>query len=122
VAFHGFVPDAERLRLLSEAHCFALLSAGEGLPMAVLEALACGTPAVVSEGCHLPEIDEVGGIETDGSAEATAAALVRLLGDEALRRRLSDGAREFAAAFRADAVLPRLEAELQRIARRTTDQ
>jgi glycosyltransferase involved in cell wall biosynthesis len=122
VAFHGFVPDAERVRLLSQAHCFALLSAGEGLPMAVLEALACGTPAVVSEGCHLPEIDGVAGIETDGSAEAAAAAIVRLLGDEALHGRLAAGARDFAAAFRADAVLPRLEAELQRIARRTPAQ
>jgi glycosyltransferase involved in cell wall biosynthesis len=90
--------------------------------MAVLEALACGTPAVISQGCHLPEIDDVAGIETDGSAAAAAAAIVRVCADAALRERLGEGARAFAAGFRAEAVLPRLEGELQRIARRTTAQ
>ena len=81
VTFHGLVSEDEKVRALASAHVFALLSASEGLPITVLEALACETPVVISPGCGLPEVDGVAGIVTDGSAEGAADALLALLRD-----------------------------------------
>jgi glycosyltransferase involved in cell wall biosynthesis len=112
VHFHGFVSAEEKQRLLTQAHCFALLSRAEGLPMATLEAMACGTPVVVSEGCHIPEVHGRAGLVTDGSPAATAAALTQLLGDPAEHARLAEGAKAFAHGFRHEVVLPQMEALL----------
>ncbi|HEU4974347.1 MAG TPA: glycosyltransferase [Baekduia sp.] len=116
VTFHGFVSAEEKLRLLASAHAFALLSAAEGLPMASLEAMACGAPAVLSTGCHVPEVHDVAGLVTDGSPEATAPALVALLSDAALRQRLSTGAKAFAAQFRREVVMPQMVELFERLA------
>ena len=110
VRFHGFIPAADKLALLRRAHVFALLSQAEGLPMAALEAMACGTPVVLSEGCHYPEVHDRGGLVTDGGAPATAAALVDVLSDPARRAALGEGARAAAAEFRREAVMPRMVA------------
>jgi glycosyltransferase involved in cell wall biosynthesis len=72
VAFRGLIPEEEKGRALARAHVFALLSAAEGLPVAALEAMACGTPVVLSPGCGLPEVDGVAGIVCDGSASGAA--------------------------------------------------
>jgi glycosyltransferase involved in cell wall biosynthesis len=45
---------ADKARLLAEARFMALPSFSEGLPMAILEAWAAGTPALMSEACNLP--------------------------------------------------------------------
>lgn len=116
VRFHGFVSIEEKLRILAGAHVSALLSASEGLPIAALEAMACGTPVVLSEGCHLPEVDDVAGIVVPGSAEEVAGALVALLGDDARRARLSTGAIAFAAEFRRELVMPRMIGAFERLA------
>jgi glycosyltransferase involved in cell wall biosynthesis len=108
VDFRGFVSAEEKLRLLATAHCFALLSAAEGLPMAALEAMACGTAVVLSEGCHIPEVHERAGLVTDGTPERSAEAITTLLRDEARRERLAEGARGFAAEFRRETVMPRM--------------
>jgi glycosyltransferase involved in cell wall biosynthesis len=117
VTFHGFVGAEEKLRVLATAHVSSLLSAAEGLPMAALEAMACGTPVVLSTGCHVPEVHEVGGLVTDGSPAATAPALVDLLTDDRHRERLGAGARAFAAEFRREAVMPRMVALFEGLAR-----
>jgi glycosyltransferase involved in cell wall biosynthesis len=117
VAFRGFVSAEEKLRVLATAHVSSLLSAAEGLPMAALEAMACGTPAVLSTGCHIPEMHEVGGLVTDGSPQSTAPALVDLLTNAERRARLGEGARAFAADFRREVVMPRMVALFEELAR-----
>jgi polysaccharide biosynthesis protein PelF len=114
--FHGFVEVSEKLRVLRSAHVSALLSQSEGLPMAALEAMACGTPVVLSHGCHLDEIHEQAGLVTPGSADGAAAALVRMLTDAPLRRRFSGGAVTFAERFRRETVMPQMIAVLQDLA------
>jgi glycosyltransferase involved in cell wall biosynthesis len=116
VRFHGFVAIEEKLRILARAHVSALLSASEGLPIAALEAMACGTPVVLSAGCHLPEVHDRGGLVVPGSAEEAATALVELLGDDARRARLGAGARTFAAEFRRELVMPRMLAAFEALA------
>lgn len=85
------VPD-----LLSAADCFVLPSLWEGMPNAVLEAMACGLPTVATAVDGTTEIIEH---ETSGllvpPAEAAplATALQRVLVDPELRKRLAAQAR-----------------------------
>jgi len=54
-SFIGPVYGAEKHRLLREARYMVLPSHSEGLPMAVLEAWAAGTPTIMTSECNLPE-------------------------------------------------------------------
>ena len=75
-----------------------LTSRFEGSPNALLEAMACGLPAVVSDASPGP-LELIGAQEDAGlivpveDAEATASAIVRLATDNALRIRLGEAAR-----------------------------
>jgi glycosyltransferase involved in cell wall biosynthesis len=74
----------------------------DGLPVALLEAMGCGCPVIAS---RLPGLDEAvedgvsGLLVTPGDADQLAGALRRLLEDEPLRRRLSEGAVQRAQGF-----------------------
>ena len=116
VAFRGLIPEEEKGRALASAHVFALLSASEGLPITPLEALACGTPVVLSPGCGLPQVDGVAGIVCDGTAAGAAEALLALLRDPARALALGEAGRELAAAYRRETVVPELLALLERVA------
>ena len=116
VDFRGFISPEEKRVALTRAHAVCLFSRSEGLPLAAIEAMACGTPVVISEGTNLPEADEVAGVVFDGTPEAGAEAIVALMGDAALREHLGDGAHEFAARFDRAAVMPRMEALFRELA------
>jgi len=60
VRFLGLKPQFEIARLLQACDLFAMSSAYEGMPMALLEALGCGTPAVVTD------VGEVKRVVTNG--------------------------------------------------------
>jgi glycosyltransferase involved in cell wall biosynthesis len=116
VAFRGLIPEGEKAGALGSAHVFALLSASEGLPITPLEALACGTPVVLSPGCGLPQVDGVGGIVCDGTAADAADALLALLRDPERARQLGKAGRRLAAGYRREKVVPELVALLERVA------
>jgi glycosyltransferase involved in cell wall biosynthesis len=89
---------------LSKAAVFVLPSVREGLGIAVIEAQAAGVPVVVSDAGGLPEVvtHDVTGllvplermeVGTQVRPEDLAAAVLRLLKDEQLARRLSVAAR-----------------------------
>jgi glycosyltransferase involved in cell wall biosynthesis len=52
----GAVSQAELARHLRESRLFLMTSVSEGLPKAILEALACGTPIVVTTACNVNDI------------------------------------------------------------------
>jgi glycosyltransferase involved in cell wall biosynthesis len=87
-------------RLLKTADIYAQPSRWEGLSMAVLEALASGSPIVASNVAGLAEVvADAGLLFPAGDHAQLAICLRRLLEDPELRQRLSRAARERAQAF-----------------------
>ena len=77
----------DKLAALTDATCFCLPSRQEGFSVAVVEAMACGVPVVISEACHFPEVAQAGaGLIVPLSAARFSAALAALLDDPRLAR------------------------------------
>ena len=95
----SYVTDRPRMRRwLSAADAYLITSRTEGMPVAPLEAMACGLPVVSSDAHGLPDIfaagEEHGGIVTAREdVDAIVTALERLASDPDLRSRLGRAAR-----------------------------
>lgn len=105
------VHDPATLRdLLSAGDVYVFPSRGEGFPVALQEAVACGLPVVAADASGVREIvgtDDLaaGVIVPRGEPDELAAALSRLLADSSLRRTLARRARPRAEqSFSLDAV------------------
>lgn len=85
-------PSARHLRALD---VFVLSSGWEGLPIAILEALACGVPQVATEVGGTGEAvgPDTGLLVPPHDPAALADALADLLSDGDLRRRMADASR-----------------------------
>ena len=97
----GFVPDPDLPALYNAADLFVLASRRqdllvEGFGISCVEASACGLPVIGSRSGGIPEAIREGEtgllVEPDDPAAVTAA-VVRVLEDEALRRRLGAAGR-----------------------------
>ena len=98
--FLGRVEDSELLFLLNAARCLTLPTHYEGFGLPPLEAMACGTPVVVSNVASLPEVVGDAGLLVDPNAwEELAVALWRVLTDEELVRELRQKGQQRAALF-----------------------
>ena len=96
VALPGWMGGADKQRELALAQVFCLPSHAEGLPMALLEAMAAAKAVVASTVGGIPEAVADGAdgrLVAPGDAAALAGALGALLNDSALRARLGDQAR-----------------------------
>jgi glycosyltransferase involved in cell wall biosynthesis len=112
VHYGGALDHSSALEAFRRATVYVLPSVNEPFGMTVLEALAEGTPVVCTDSCGIAEelTSRQAAMVTDSSPEALAAAVIRLLGDEALRRRLVDaGHRAIEEVFSIRAVVDRLE-------------
>jgi glycosyltransferase involved in cell wall biosynthesis len=82
-------PDADLVALYNLAAVFVLPSHYEGFGLTVLEAMACGTPAIISDRGSLPEIAGGAALEIDPDDPAELAdAIERVLKDSALQHDL----------------------------------
>ncbi len=89
VLFPGFVPDEELPVLYSAADVLVTPSFYEGFGLPALEAMACGTPVIVSDVSSLPEVVGDAGVRIDPRDEAgLAEAMVHVVQDSALRAAL----------------------------------
>jgi glycosyltransferase involved in cell wall biosynthesis len=80
VTFTGNLEGDLRLAALAAAELFVHPSFSEGFSMAVLEALACRLPVLLTPACNFREATEAGAaIEVSPDAQGTAAGLVELL-------------------------------------------
>lgn len=95
----GTLAETEVLRLVQSADVFVLPSVGygEAAPVAVMEAMACGTPVVCSIIGGTPELvrdGEDGFLVAQRDVAGLTGALRRLATDRDLHARLSHAARE----------------------------
>jgi glycosyltransferase involved in cell wall biosynthesis len=98
VSFRG--SSAEVADFLRASDTFLLSSHGEGMSNALLEAMGCGLPCLVSSSVG-GAAELLGGARgmplPDGDVEAWAQAIRRLAADPALRQRTGSAARAFVA-------------------------
>ena len=91
VRFTGFVDDDDLPAVYSGAALFVFPSLHEGFGLPLLEAMACGVPVVTSNISSMPEVAGDAAVLVDPRDEQSlAAAIARLLRDEALRDRLRE--------------------------------
>ena len=96
--FTGFVSDEEKRALLRRADILAMASPAELQCIAALEALACGTPVVVSDQVALPELLDGGknGVSFHyPDVNDLARKIDELLNDEPRRRQMGRAARQW---------------------------
>lgn len=104
----GMEPDAVRFvqpgrevaRYMNGLDIFCLPSKGEGASIVVGEALASGVPAIANDVGSLRDTvidDQTGFLNKSSSAEELAALMLKLAADPALRARLGEKGRTFAA-------------------------
>jgi glycosyltransferase involved in cell wall biosynthesis len=104
--FAGMLTGHEKLAALGGADVFVLSSYSEGFSMAILEAISCGLPVIVTHQCHFPEVAEArAGLVIEPDVEQLAAALENLLNEPELRQEMgSNGRRLLAEKFTWDKV------------------
>jgi glycosyltransferase involved in cell wall biosynthesis len=110
VLFTGMRDDVDVL--LPAFDVFALSSRFEGLPIALVEALAAGLPSVVTSVGGVPEVvthGQEGLVIAPGSAEALADAVGILLSDDGLRRRMARAALDRSRSFDIRRAVRRIE-------------
>jgi D-inositol-3-phosphate glycosyltransferase len=92
--------------LFRRADVFVLASGGENFGLVAAEAAAVGTPVIVSDRTGIAASFRDGeALVVPYATEETVAAVDRVLRDDALRRRLSEGALRAAARSTWDAVV-----------------
>lgn len=95
VAFLGFQPDVRAY--LRAADIFVLTSDKEGMPLSILEAMACGLPCVVTRvggNAELVTDGAEGYLLPPGDANAIGRTLRELIGQTELRDAMSAAARK----------------------------
>jgi glycosyltransferase involved in cell wall biosynthesis len=113
VVQHQYKTSEETVASYALMDALLVTSSEEGGPCTILEAMACGVPAVTSVVGHVPEVvcDGVTGFTClTRSPREYVQTLELLAGDASLRHQIAQQAREFVLRERADhVVIPRID-------------
>jgi len=93
---------SDPLPLLKSLDVYVQSSWGEGMGSVLIEAAACGVPIAATNAGGIPEVvssGETGLLVSSRRAEALAEAIIRLIDDRALARRLAEAGRARVARF-----------------------
>jgi glycosyltransferase involved in cell wall biosynthesis len=96
IVVYPWIDSRERDRLLAESDVFALPSRAEGVPMALLEAMASGLPSITTPVGGIPDVlthGAEGVLVRPGNPLELTAALVRYIEDD--KARLAAGRRAY---------------------------
>ena len=120
--FTGLLQGEEKLAALADADLFVLPSYSENFGIAVIEAMACGLPVVISDRVNIWReiVADGAGLATPCEADAVADAMARLLADPGSRRSMGEaGRRSVARRYEWDHVAEALEAAYRAIIERS---
>jgi glycosyltransferase involved in cell wall biosynthesis len=113
----GFRDDARQVVQCMDV--FVLASFSEGTSMALLEAMACGVPAVVTDVGGNPEVvvaGRTGWVVPSGATDRLAAALLEAAADPARRAELAQaGCERFENCFSFEGMIDRYRAEYRHL-------
>jgi glycosyltransferase involved in cell wall biosynthesis len=112
VTFHGMIPHEQKIKLYQSTDIFIQPSVfHEPFGMAIIEAMACQLPVVGSEVGGIPEIIEDGNtglLVESGDSHALANAILKLLSNEDLRKKMGEFGRKRADFFSWDNIVANL--------------
>ncbi|HMX62165.1 MAG TPA: glycosyltransferase family 1 protein [Candidatus Sumerlaeota bacterium] len=100
VVLRGYASHEEMTIAYNAAECLVYPSSYEGFGMPVLEAMACGTPAIALNNSAFPEF--AGGVALlarEGTADCLYDAMKSILDDDQMRRRMREDGPARAAAY-----------------------
>ena len=117
-------PRLDVPRILALADLFVLPSVSEGMPIAIMEAMALGLPVVATAVGGVPELvvdGETGLLVPPRDPAALADAIRRVIDDEGDRKRLGEAGRARVRTFFTDAVMAQRTDDLYRRLQGTKD-
>nr|WP_305959854.1 glycosyltransferase family 4 protein [Aurantiacibacter sp. 219JJ12-13]MDP5263217.1 glycosyltransferase family 4 protein [Aurantiacibacter sp. 219JJ12-13] len=110
ITFAGSLGPGEIRDRLQMSDLFVLPSRSEGMPVALLEAMACGVPCVASEvGGVAATVADAGVLVPSDDPKALGSQVASLLADDSSRQRLAALARSRAEQFALDRTVARYE-------------
>ena len=102
ITFYGYVNEEEKIKLLQNAWLFVTTAEKEGFGLTVIEANACGTPAIAYDVPGLRDSikhGKTGLLVESGNIKALSEVIITILEDEELREELSENALEYSKQF-----------------------
>jgi glycosyltransferase involved in cell wall biosynthesis len=100
VIFTGYVPRQDLAGLMAGADVFVYPSLYEGFGIPPLEAMACGTPVIVSNTSSLPEVVGDAGVQVNPYSPAQIAdAIYQITSEDAIRQAMRKDSLEQAKKF-----------------------
>lgn len=95
VEFKGDLSKEQVIKELKQADIFVFISAWEGFPYTILEAMSCGLPIIASDVGGISEVvDETNGILVKNEIGQILPAILKLVDDKELRLKLGAKGKE----------------------------
>ncbi len=114
---HDGVFGEEKERVLLESDAFLMTSRFEGLPMGLIEALAYGLPAMVTEGTNMTNVveDFGAGWTADNSVEGVVSLLRRAIAERGKYQEKSANAHALSKQYNWESIAEKTHAEYEKL-------